>query len=109
MADDTGFTSFVLDQLSDMGEFETKKMFGGTALLRNGVAFAKVKHGALWLKVDDGNRGDFLERDMPQYSYGKDNKRRLNFFMTPPDVLEDAETLILWSRKAAEAAGNSAK
>lgn len=104
MSDDKEFKSFVMDQLGGLGEFETKNMFGGTALLRDGSAFAKVKHGALWLKVDDSNRDDFLEREMPQYTYGKDNSRRLSFFMTPPEVLDDAETLIQWALKASKAA-----
>ena len=87
-----------------MGEFETKNMFGGTAILRNVAAFAKVKHGFLWLKVDVGNINDFVDRDMPQYTYGKDNSRKLNFFQTPVEVLEDTETLILWAAKACDAA-----
>lgn len=109
MPDETQFKSFVLDQLSGMGAFETKNMFGGTALLRDGVAFAKVKHGALWLKVDDGNRDIFIERGMPQYTFGKDNSRRLNFFKTPPEVLEDEDTLLQWAAAALEAARNTAK
>ncbi len=109
MPDDKDFRSFVLDQLAGMGEFETKSMFGGTALLRGGVAFGKVKHGALWLKVDDRNRDDFLRKDMPQYTYGKDGSRRLNFFQTPAEVLEDAESLIRWAERAVEAAKNPVK
>ena len=100
MPDDKQFRAFVLDQLSGLREFETKPMFGGTALLVDGRAFAKVKHGALWLKVDDTTRSDFLERDMPQYTYGKDNTRRLNFFQTPPDVLEDANSLVAWVNRS---------
>ncbi|MFY0693060.1 MAG: TfoX/Sxy family protein [Paracoccaceae bacterium] len=108
MASDTEFTSFVMDQLSAIGEFKTKNMFGGTALLKDGSAFAKVKHGALWLKADNSNWDDFLERDMPQYTFGKDNSRRLNFFMTPPDVLDDPEALTRWASKATKAAAKKA-
>ncbi|MBI1417678.1 MAG: transcriptional regulator [Limimaricola sp.] len=109
MTVDVEFRSFVLDQLGSLGAFETRNMFGGTALLRNGVAFAKVKHGALWLKVDDSNIGDFVARDMPQYSYGKDNSRKLNFFRTPVEVLEDPEVLIRWATKACDAAERAQK
>ncbi len=104
MPRDAEFRDYVLDQLGAMGEFETKNMFGGTAILRNGAAFAKIKHGSLWLKVDDGNIGDFIEKGMPQYAYGKDNSRKLNFYETPADVLEEPETLIQWAAKACEAA-----
>ena len=104
MSVNTEFRDYVLDQLSGMGAFETKNMFGGTAVLRNGVAFAKIKHGSLWLKVDDGNIDDFIEKGMVQYTYGKDNSRKLNFYETPPEVLEDADMLIRWATNACEAA-----
>ena len=106
MSEDKEFKTFVLDQLADLGAFETKAMFGGTALLVEGTAFAKVKHGALWLKVGDANRTDFLEKEMPQYTYGKGNTRTLNFFRTPPDVLEDADALVAWASKSIDAALN---
>ena len=104
MSSDNGLRDYILDQLSGMGAFETKNMFGGTAVLRNGVAFAKIKHGSLWLKVDDGNINDFIEKGMVQYTYGKDNSRKLNFYETPSEVMEDAEMLIQWATKACEAA-----
>ena len=106
---DTEFRGYVLDQLAGMGEFETKNMFGGTAVLRDGAAFAKIKHGSLWLKVDDGNISDFIEKGMEQYTYGKDNSRKLNFYETPAEVLEEADTLIQWATKACEAANRSKK
>ena len=109
MSDGLEFKSFVLDQLSGFGDFETKNMFGCTALLRDGVAFAKVKHGALWLKADSETRGDFLAAGMPQYVYGKDKSRKLNFFKAPAEVLEDPESLAVWAAKAWEVAQRSRK
>ena len=109
MSANSEFRDYVLDQLSGMGEFETKNMFGGTAVLRNGVAFAKIKHGSLWLKVDDGNINDFIEKRMVQYTYGKDNSRKLNFYETPAEVLEDADKLTHWATKACEAANRFKK
>jgi TfoX/Sxy family transcriptional regulator of competence genes len=41
---------------------------------------------------------------MPQYTYGKDKTRTLNFFRTPPDVLEDADLLVAWATKSIQAA-----
>jgi len=109
MAVDREFRDYILDQLYGMGAFETKNMFGGTAVLRNGVAFAKIKHGSLWLKVDDSNIQDFIENGMVQYTYGKDNSRKLNFYEAPAEVVEDADTLVQWATKAYEAASRSKK
>ena len=107
MSINTEFRDYILDQLSCMGAFETKNMFGGTALLRNGSAFAKIKHGTLWLKVADNNINDFIERGMTQYTYGKGNSRKLNFYDTPAEILEEPERLIQWTQKAIEAANSS--
>ena len=107
MSIDKEFRDYVLDQLSGMGEFEMKNMFGGTALLRDGVAFGKIKHGSLWLKVDDGNINDYTEKGMCQYTYGKDRIRKLNFYETPAEVLEDSNMLIQWTTKSCQAANKS--
>ena len=109
MTIDTVFKDYVLDQLNGIGEFETKNMFGGTAVLRNGTAFAKIKHGSLWLKVDDKNINDFIKQGMQQYTYGKDNSRKLNFYETPAEVLEDSDMLARWAKTALEAATQSRK
>jgi DNA transformation protein len=107
MSSDTEFRGFVLDQLQGMGTFETRNMFGGTAILREGVAFAKIKHGSLWLKADSQTIEDFSSSGMQQYTYGKDNSRRLNFWQTPVEVLEDPDRLIEWAEKACRAAFRS--
>jgi len=82
-----------------LGSFETKSMFGGVALLSEGSAFAKIKHGKVWLKVDDSNREDFTRLGMQQYTYGKDGSRRLNFFEAPVEVVEDQDELVEWARR----------
>jgi DNA transformation protein len=109
MGTDGEFRDYVLDQLNRMGEFETRNMFGGTAVLRNGIAFAKIKHGTLWLKVDEENVVDFTERGMVQYTYGKDSSRKLNFYEAPAEILEDEEMLTEWANRAWEAASQSRK
>lgn len=48
MALNEEFLNFILDQLKGLGEFETKKMFGGVALLYQGSAFAKISLKLHW-------------------------------------------------------------
>ena len=90
------FDTFTLDQLEALGDFEAKRMFGGIVLLKYGCAFAKIKHDKLWLKVNEMNRKVFEEMGMNQYSYGKDNSRKLNFYETPIEVIEDRDKLKQW-------------
>ncbi|MFY0655063.1 MAG: TfoX/Sxy family protein [Cyclobacteriaceae bacterium] len=104
MALNEEFKDFVLDQLQGFGEFETKSMFGGLALLTHGSAFAKIKHDKVWLKVDESNIVDFESHGMQQYSYGKDNSRKLNFYETPIEIIEDRDRLKDWVKKSIEVA-----
>jgi len=104
MALNEDFKNFVLDQLQGTAEFETKQMFGGLALLCQGSAFAKIKHGTVWLKVDNSNIADFEKFGMSQYTYGKDNTRKLNFYETPIEILEDRAKLKEWAQKSIEVA-----
>ena len=104
MALNEEFKNFVLDQLQGIGEFETKRMFGGLALLHQGSAFAKIKHDKVWLKVDESNLIDFRERGMKQYTYGKDNSRKLNFYETPIEIIEDRDKLKGWVKKSMKVA-----
>jgi DNA transformation protein len=104
MALNEEFKNFVLDQVQGIGEFETKRMFGGLALLRQGSAFAKIKHDKVWLKVDESNLADFQRHGMNQYTYGKDNSRKLNYYETPIEIVEDRDKLKDWVQKSIEIA-----
>ncbi len=46
---------------------------------------------------------------MVQYTHGKDNSRKLNFYETPVEVLEEADTLIQRAVKACDAAVRTRK
>jgi len=81
-------------------------MFGGLALLSHGSAFAKIKHDKVWLKVDESNLADFQELGMTQYTYGKDNSRKLNFYETPIEIIEDRDKLKDWVKKSIKVAVN---
>ena len=109
MALNEDFKNFVLDQLQGIGDFETKRMLGGVALLHQGTAFAKIKHDKVWLKVNDSNRSDFDNLGMKQYTYGKDNSRKLNFYETPVEIIEDRDKLKDWAKKSVEIAMSQTK
>ena len=94
----------MLDQLQGLDNFETKKMFGGIALLHQGSAFAKIKHDKVWLKADSSNLAYFESLGMNQYTYGKDNSRKLNFYETPIEIIEDRDKLKEWTQRSIEVA-----
>jgi DNA transformation protein len=104
MALNEEFENFVLDQLQGMDGFETKSMFGGLALLSHGSAFAKIKHDKVWLKVDESYIADFEKHKIQQNTYGKNNSRKLNFYETPIEIIEDRDKLKNWVKKSIKVA-----
>ncbi|MFT5021210.1 MAG: DNA transformation protein [Polaribacter sp.] len=109
MALNEDYKTFILDQLSGFGEFEAKNQFGGVALMCEGVAFGKIKHDKVWLKADSTNVDDFVKHNMPQYTYGKDGSRKLNFYEAPLEIIEDRDKLVEWAKKSLQVAINPTK
>ncbi len=106
MALSESFKEFALEQFSELGEFDSKNMFGGVALLHNGKAFAKIKHNTIWLKGGEENIQKFRDLGMEQYSYGKKSSRKLNFYEAPADVIENPKQLAKWAKISMKIAEN---
>lgn len=95
-----GFSAYVLDQLAGLGGVSSRAMFGGRGLYFEGVFFGILFKGRLYFKTGRVNRDDY--RGMPPF---RPNARQTlkNYREVPAEVLEDADELAAWARKAAEA------
>lgn len=102
------FREFLVDQLAGLGELTIKRMFGGLGLYRHGLFFAIVDDDTLFFRVDDQSRGDFTSRDMPAFQpvRREPEKRSLNYYQCPADVLDDADELVVWAERAVKAAAS---
>jgi DNA transformation protein len=105
MAVTPSYRDFVLEQLAGLGRIRPHRMFGGVGLYCDERFFALIAGDTLYLKTDDANRGDFIRcgkgpfrpfRDRPEWEMG--------YYEVPADVLEDAEAMLAWGRKALRAA-----
>jgi DNA transformation protein len=95
-----GFTQFVVEQLAGCGPINTKRMFGGVGIYAGDVFFAIIADDVLYLKVGDSNRKDFERaRCTPFRPYGDERESR-QYYNVPVSVLEDADKLTAWGRKA---------
>jgi DNA transformation protein len=95
-----GFIEFVADQLAGCGTITPKRMFGGVGLYAGDVFFAVLAGDLLYLKVDDSNRGDFEAAGAgPFKPYGEAGET-MQYYEVPVAVLEDADELARWARKA---------
>lgn len=108
MAYTEDYLNYVIDQLSEVGEFNHKKMFGGIGFFREGKMFAGIMKGKFCLKVGDSNRKDFEDRGMAPY-VNDSKKKGMPYWEVPADVLEDKTQLKTWAGKAFQEAVNAKK
>ena len=67
---------------------------------------ALVDDDTLYFRVDDTTRPDFVAREMsPLRPVRRDpSKVSLNYYQCPADILDDADELVVWARRALRAA-----
>lgn len=102
------YLQFVLDQLSEFGEVEIKKMFGGIGLFHQGLMFGKIGGETFRLKVDEHNQAEYEERGMKPF-HSEKKKKGMPYWEVPNDVFEDRKTLKIWAEKSFEAAKRAKK
>lgn len=99
-----GFATFVVEQLDGCGPIATKRMFGGLGIYSGETFFALIDDDVLYLKVDDSTRPEFERAGCEAFRPYGDDRESTNYYSVPLAVLEDAETLAAWGRKAIAAA-----
>jgi DNA transformation protein len=106
MAVSREFLEFIKDQMSGFGPVNIRRMFGGAGISLGGVTFAIVVDEVLYLKEDAFNTRDFEAEKLERFSYESKDSRRIemSYRCAPARLLDDADEMVLWCRKAYEAA-----
>ena len=108
MTSGAGFETFVLDQLSGLGEVVPRRMFGGVGLYCDGLFFALIARDELYLKVDDQTRPFFKAAGSTAFRPYDDRPGTMQYYSVPIAVLESAPDLVGWARRALGAASRAA-
>lgn len=109
MKSSSGFETFVIAQLSELGEVVSRRMFGGVGLYCDGIFFGLIARDELYLKVDDHTRGLFeAAGSRPFRPYG-DQGATMQYYAVPLAVLESALDLTEWARRAVRTAVKAAE
>jgi DNA transformation protein len=110
MAVTSTYLTYVLDQLSGLGEVVAKRMFGGIGLYSGGAFFGLVDEDIVYLRVDDESRPEFVARGMPAFRpvRAKPQLVSVSYYQLPGEVLEDAEQLVMWARRSVAVARKAA-
>ena len=91
--------SFVLDQLSDMGNVRDRRMFGGWHVSIDGVFFAPVHSERLYFLTSEASRERYESMGMGPFR-PRATVTLKSLYEVPIDILEDAEELTAWANEA---------
>ena len=105
MTGEREFATHVVDLLQAFAPCEAKRMFGGYGIFLDGLMFALIADGRLYLKADAGSRARFLDEGAEPFTYLKqDREFQLSYYSAPDAFFEDREATVEWARLAFDAA-----
>ena len=96
---DTSFVDFVLEQLAEAKALKVRPMFGGHGLYLGESFFGIVHKGALYFRTDVESRAAYKKAGSRPFN-PKGAKELHRYYEVPADVLEDAEELLSWAKRA---------
>ena len=97
---------FINDLFAPFGPVTVRRMFGGAGIYREGLMFALVFDGAIFLKVDDASIPDFEREGSRPFVYtrakspGKIGRASLSYWRLPERLYDDPEDLARWTERA---------
>jgi DNA transformation protein and related proteins len=93
-------------QLSVIGPIEITRFFGGAGLACEGIQFAFVMKGTLYLRVDDHTRPAFEALDAAPFAYaGRVGIVTVaSYYALPDEIADDPDDLLRWAERAHRAA-----
>lgn len=99
------FLDFILESLGSMEGISWGSMFGGFVIRHYDLPFGLIFDDELYLKVNEGNLIDYQTFGSEPFSYSKQGKIiNISNWRVPAEVLEDADTFVIWAKKAIQAA-----
>ncbi|NUS39731.1 MAG: TfoX/Sxy family protein [Lysobacter sp.] len=91
--------------LAGFGDVAMRPMFGGHGVYREGMIFAIVMEGDLYLTVDADSRARFEAAGCAPFVYSmKGRPLPLSYWSVPAEALEAADAMLPWAELAWAAA-----
>lgn len=100
------FVDFLLDQLDEVPDVRAQAMFGGRGLYSGDLFFGIVFNDILYFKVNEQNRNDYVRAGMRPFKPYRDRPMTMQYYQVPAAVVEDADELCRWARRAIAAAAD---
>lgn len=106
MAYEASFGEWVQEHFAGLGPLTVKRMFGGAAVYANGLIFALLDDGVVWLKADDQNKSLLREAGARQFTYPTKAGQVMTmaYWSLPEPALDDPDEAVRWARMSVDAA-----
>ena len=97
---------FIHELFAPFGPVTIRRMFGGAGIWREGLMFALVFDGAIFLKVDDASIPDFEREGSRPFVYtraksaGRVGRASLSYWRLPERLYDDPDELAVWAARA---------
>ncbi len=106
MAYSPDFGIWVEEHLAALGPLTIKRMFGGAAVYADGLTFALLDDGIVWLKADEINEPGLRQAGARQFTYPARDGREMTmaYWSLPDTAVDDPEEAVRWAREAIAAA-----
>ena len=97
---------FIRELFAPFGPVTIKRMFGGAGIWFDGLMFALLFDGAIFLKVDEASIPDFEREGSRPFVYtrakskGRVGRTSLSYWRLPERLYDDPDELAAWARKA---------
>lgn len=99
------FVAYLHEVFAGIGPIQSRRMFGGHGIYRDGLMFGLVADDTLYLKADDASRADFESRGLPPFEYVKQGKRMaMSYYAAPEAIFDDPDEAQVWAQRAYAAA-----
>jgi DNA transformation protein and related proteins len=97
---------FIRELFAPFGPVTVRRLFGGAGIFAEGLIFALVFDGAIFLKVDQASIADFAREGSRPFVYtrakrpGRVGRASLSYWRLPERLYDDADELAVWAARA---------
>jgi len=101
MAVQPQYLAWILEQLADVEQLVSRRMFGGIGLYSRELFFGLIDDDTLFFKTDASNAAEYQSRNMPRFMPPANRPPGpMGYHQVPAEIIEDPESLVAWARKA---------
>lgn len=98
---DPSFKDYILDQLEEIENLRSKRMFGSFGLYSGDKFFGIVSGDVLYLKTNGETKKRYLEAGMGPFTPSKEQILK-NYMEVPEEIIDNKEELVDWVEEAIE-------